>query len=192
MFIRDPGSDDAASVRTRSRSSERGVRRPVTRRLMQELRADRMNRPDASNPTMGIPSMISSSFRGLTPDPLPSAMLPDKKRSLDEVLLDESRPRKDKMSAEIDQLTEGGPPQSHVSQAGPSGTQNTERTRTHRRKRSRTSGESLTPRVLPDRSSDERGDRSPQRRSERIRNATRHTDQGTSDSYTESHGSSSR
>ncbi|KAI3318337.1 hypothetical protein HD806DRAFT_512594 [Xylariaceae sp. AK1471] len=184
----DLGSDDLASMQTRSQSSERGLQRPMTRRLRQELQADQKNRLDASNPTIGISPLISSSFRGLTPDPLPSAMLPDKKRSLDEMLHDKTPPQNDKMSAEIDQLAEEGPPHSYILQAGPSETQNVEAHQSHQWKRSRASGGSSTHQVLPDRTSDGRGDRPPERRSERIRNAARHGGRGTSDSYTRSHG----
>ncbi|KAI3338664.1 hypothetical protein F4824DRAFT_72788 [Ustulina deusta] len=159
----DPGSDDLELLPTRSRSSERELQRPMNTGPVQHLQAARTNHPDATDATRGISSVDSSSLMGLMLSPLPSAMLPNKKRSLVEVLDDESPPQKDKMSDEIDELASG-----------------------HQRKKSKAHGEPSTSRAPPTgtrdsaTSSDERENRPQERRSESIHDATRHRNLTTS------------
>ncbi|KAI1127370.1 hypothetical protein F5Y10DRAFT_194865 [Nemania abortiva] len=181
----DLGSDDLGLVPTLSLSSEPGLRRPMTRRFLQDLQASQTNRLDAGRAARETLSPSNSSLRGLTPPPLPSSMVPSKKRSLGEVLGDESPPEKDKMSAEIDQLAGGELGLSHASPAGPSGTQSVAPTRTHQRKKSRVSEESSTFRMLPrstvDSATDRDGPGSPERRRDRVHDAPRVRNRETSD-----------
>ncbi|KAJ8131721.1 hypothetical protein O1611_g1905 [Lasiodiplodia mahajangana] len=169
----DIGSDDLGSTHTGLLSSEPRPQRPMTRRFLQDLHAS------TGRAAREISSLGSSSLRGLTPPPLPPAMLPSKKRSLGEVLGDESPPEKDKMSVEIDQLAGGGPSRPHALAAGPSGTQSVMSIQSHRRKKSKASGEELTFRMPPRGTrgsamdSDGPGDKSPERRSERVYDASR-------------------
>ncbi|KAI1192168.1 hypothetical protein F5B17DRAFT_379693 [Nemania serpens] len=144
----DPDSEDLDFDHTRSRSSGPGLQRPMTRRLLRDLEAARTIRQDIGSTAQAISSPSSSSLRGLTPPPLPSVMLPGKKRSLDEVLNDDSPPQKDKMSVEIDRLAVGSP-NSQLKLAGPSGTQNATRTPSHPPKKSRVGGGPSSPRQLP-------------------------------------------
>ncbi|KAI1423305.1 hypothetical protein F5Y12DRAFT_551495 [Xylaria sp. FL1777] len=180
----DRDSDDSELLRIRSRSSERRLQRPMTRGFAQHLQTARTSHPDTPDSTQGTSSSTTSSLIGLTLTPLPSAMLPSKKRSIGEVLGDESPPEKDKMSAEIDQLA--GRPSSDLA-ASSSGTQNATPTESRQRKKRKASGESSTSRALPIvtrnllTTSDERGNEPPGRRSERIRDATRSRNPPTSD-----------
>ncbi|TRX96814.1 hypothetical protein FHL15_002120 [Xylaria flabelliformis] len=103
----DSGSDNLGLALTRSRSSERGIQRSPTMRHQHDQQACQTKGPDA---TPGASSHDSSPFiMGLTLTPLPSAMLPMKKRPLNELLEDRTPPEKDKMSAEIDQLASETP-----------------------------------------------------------------------------------
>ncbi|KAI1174632.1 hypothetical protein F4777DRAFT_377803 [Nemania sp. FL0916] len=170
----DPGSD------TRSRSSDAGLPRPATRRPLQTLQTAQTHRLDTSRATQGISTLSSSSLRGLTPPPLPSAMLPSKKRSLGEVLGDESPPEKDKMSVEIDHLVGAEEPSwAQHPTAGSSGTQDVLPIQSHRRKRNRVSGEPSTLRaplgVIRDSTpnSGRRGNRTAENHSENIRDQPR-------------------
>ncbi|KAI0117777.1 hypothetical protein GGR51DRAFT_267177 [Nemania sp. FL0031] len=170
----DIESDDLGSIHPGSLSSESRPRRPRPRRLKQDLRASQASRLDTGRATREISSFSSGSFRGLTPPPLPPAMLPSKKRSLGEVLGDKSAPQKDKMSLEIDQLAGGGSSRPHALPAGPSGTQSTRPIQSQQRKKGRVGGEDSTFRV-PSRSttgstmdSDRSEDQSPERRSEHV------------------------
>lgn len=176
MFDRDPGSDDLGPVHTRSRSSEPRLQRPMTRRFLQDLEAARTNYLDVPPAAQVISAPSSSSLRGLTPPPLPSVMLPSKKRYLGEVLSDDSPPQKDKMSAEIDQIA-GGSLESQLKRAGPSGTQNVAHTLSHPAKKSRVGGGPSSPRPLPvvagDSSSDRLENRLLERRSGSPRDPSR-------------------
>ncbi|KAI0435328.1 hypothetical protein F5Y09DRAFT_2671 [Xylaria sp. FL1042] len=150
-----PGSDDIELFPPGSRSSERELEQPVTRQFAQHLQAVRTDHLDATDAAPETSTVGGSSLMGLTLSPLPSAMLPSRKRSIREVLRDESTPEKDKMSAEIDHLEKV------------------------QRKKSRTDGDPSTPRALPittrdpSTHSDESENRSPERRSERIRGTSR-------------------
>ncbi|KAI0520930.1 hypothetical protein F5B22DRAFT_644671 [Xylaria bambusicola] len=172
----DAGSDDLESSRTRSRSSDRRPRRSVTRRLLQHIQTSEVSDPDTAGMAHGISSLGNEPLMGLSPlSPLPPAMLPTKKRSLDEVLGDQSPPEKDKMSAEIDELAGG--PTSDLSGSS-SGPRNAVATGSHQRKKSKSNGESSSARALPVMTrgsatdSEQHGNRREQRRSERIRNAS--------------------
>ncbi|KAI1327509.1 hypothetical protein F5Y16DRAFT_371518 [Xylariaceae sp. FL0255] len=77
-------------------------KRPLTRRFAHEVQVDRQERIDLTLSSGEITQSPKTSFTGLTPPPLPLAMLPGKKRTLDEILEDETLPLKDKMSAEIE------------------------------------------------------------------------------------------
>ncbi|KAI0867858.1 hypothetical protein GGS24DRAFT_252167 [Hypoxylon argillaceum] len=131
----DPDSDEFNRLYTPSRCSEPSVRPPKSRRFLEDLQAAQTNR---------LGSLDDGSFRGLTPPPLPFDMLPSKKRPLCEVLGDESPPRKDKLTVEIEQLAREEPASSRASPAGPSGTQNVTPIQSHRRKKSKVGGVSLT------------------------------------------------
>ncbi|KAI1113449.1 hypothetical protein F5Y14DRAFT_210307 [Nemania sp. NC0429] len=145
----DPDSDDGGSVPAQSRPSEPPrLQRPMTRRFLRDLEAARTKRLDAAPGAQPISSSSSSSFMGLAPAPLPSVMLPSKKRSLDEVLSDDSPPQKDKMSVEIDQLA-GGPRGSSLNHAGPSATQDAAHTPSRPPKKSRVGRGPLSPRPSP-------------------------------------------
>lgn len=144
----DPDSDDLSFVHARSRSSEPTLERPMTRRFLQDLEAARTSGLDVASAAQAISAPSSSSLRGLTPPPLPSVMLPSKKRSLGEVLSDDSPPQKDKMSVEIDQLA-GGPLKSHLEHVGPSGTKIVAHTPSHPLKKSRVGAGPSSPRPLP-------------------------------------------
>ncbi|KAI8629579.1 hypothetical protein F5Y19DRAFT_86388 [Xylariaceae sp. FL1651] len=180
----DLGSEDSALVQPPSRSSDRGPRRSLTRRHTTELEADRRTHQDTLSSTDGIPQLGGNSLRGLTPPPLPPAMLPDKKRSLGEVLRDESPPQQDKMAAEIERLAKGEL-SSFVTEPGSSGTQTVGATHGHRRKRSKVAEESATPQVMPLARRDSNAimdghkDKPQERRSERIRNAARNANHST-------------
>ncbi|KAI0965185.1 hypothetical protein F4678DRAFT_343560 [Xylaria arbuscula] len=158
----DPGSDHLELLRTRSRSSERGRERPQTRISAQNLQAAPASNPDKTDTTPGASTVGSNSLLGLTLSPLPMDMLPNKKRSLGEVLGDESPPQKDKMSDEID----------HLARA--------------QRKRSRADGGPSSSQALPivagdvETNSDDLENRSPERRSVRVRDASRHEGSSTS------------
>ncbi|KAI0857646.1 hypothetical protein F4860DRAFT_352772 [Xylaria cubensis] len=164
----DSGSDDLGLAPTRSRSSERGIQR----RHQHDQQACQRRGPDA---TPGTLSQDSSSFiMGLTLTPLPSAMLPMKKRPLDELLKDSTPPEKDKMSAEIDQLAS----------ETPSKTRDVAPDEPPRRKRTKTN-EGSTSQALPiimrdlTTNSDRRGHAPPERRSEH--NPSRRGSRPTSD-----------
>ncbi|KAI0406196.1 hypothetical protein F4802DRAFT_120915 [Xylaria palmicola] len=183
----DPGSDDLGRLNTRSQSSELQPQRPMTRRLRHDLRATRTGSSDIAQAPQGTASSSpgSGSLMDLALSPLPLGMLPNRKRSLDEVLRDESPPQKDKMSVEIDRLAGGEPGQPSSSQASTSGSQN--RAQSHRRKKSRTSERPFAPRVIPNivrgSSQNEEGgvNRPSERRSERLRDASRRGSRPTSD-----------
>ncbi|GAP86374.1 hypothetical protein SAMD00023353_1800320 [Rosellinia necatrix] len=145
----DAGSDELDSVYTPSRSSQPERRRPMTRRHLQDLQAAQESHEDTAYATDEMSSLNSNPFRGLTPAPLPPAMLPSKKRSLDEVLRDNSPPQKDKLFTEIEQLSGEEVSRPHTPPAGPSGTQNNMPVWSHQRKKSRVSIESSGPRVVP-------------------------------------------
>ncbi|KAI0469507.1 hypothetical protein F4859DRAFT_486862 [Xylaria cf. heliscus] len=161
---------------TRSRSSERGTQRPISGPLPQDQQASQASDPDTARTAPITLSLGGSSFMGLTLPPLPSAMLPMKKRPLDEVLSDETPPQQDKMSAEIDQLAEEAPLQPDNLSVGPSETHNVA---PHRQKRSKNNEEPSTSQALPivarnsatDSDGSER--RPPERRPERVSEASR-------------------
>ncbi|KAK5625048.1 hypothetical protein RRF57_000764 [Xylaria bambusicola] len=178
MCDRDAGSDDPESSRTRSRSSDRGPRRPVTRRLLHNIQTAQARDSNTTGMAQRISSLGDEPLMGLSPlSPLPPAMLPTKKRSLNEVLGDQSPPEKDKMSAEIDELA-GRPTSDLPSSSSEPG--NAVATGSHQRKKSKVSGDSSSSRALPVMTrvpatdSEQRGNRREQRRSERIRNASHH------------------
>ncbi|GAW10706.1 hypothetical protein ANO14919_000410 [Xylariales sp. No.14919] len=181
----DSGSDDLGPSQTRSRSSERGLQRHATRRLAQHLQTARTSHSDIPDAARGESSLGSSSLIGLTLDPLPPDMVPNKKRSLGEVLGDDSPPQKDKLSAEIDRLAEEDLP--NDLSAGSSGTQNVAPAEPHRHKRIRASGDPSTSRVVPivpggpSTSSDGPGNRPGEGRSERTRAASHRGNPATSD-----------
>lgn len=179
MCDRDAGSDDIEPSHTRSRSFDRRPRRPVISSLSQHIQTAQADDSNAADTARGISSRGNHSLIGLSPlSPLPHAMLPTRKRSLEEVLGDQSRPEKDKLSAEIDELAgkqpPSGPPESSSSARDISATGS------HQRKKSRTSGEPSITRALPVRTrssatnSEEHGNRGERRRSQRIRNASHH------------------
>ncbi|KAI1826503.1 hypothetical protein F4861DRAFT_86275 [Xylaria intraflava] len=189
----DPDPDELELVQTRSRSSERSSQGSMTMRLVQDLHAaptegrglignrdpiDGGNTTDVRDPTtttQGTTGADGNPFKGLglTPPPLPSVMLPGKRRRLVEILDDEKAPEKDKLSVEIDRIAEAGSSESNALQAGPPGTQNDEPVHPHRRKKSKTSEQLPALRTMTDDiDPDQRGDRLPERRrSARIRDA---------------------
>ncbi|KAI8953670.1 hypothetical protein F4801DRAFT_536178 [Xylaria longipes] len=134
----DPGSDDLGQAPTRSRSSERGPQRTTAMRLPRDQQTSQRSGPDTARAIPGTMSLGSSSFMGLTLAPLPSAMLPNKKRALDEVLSDETPPEKDKMSAEIEQLAGELAGEALLQPPEP-----------HRQKRSKVNEEPSTPQAPP-------------------------------------------
>ncbi|KAI1749893.1 hypothetical protein F4782DRAFT_532973 [Xylaria castorea] len=185
----DPGSDDlyVGLVLTRSRSSERGLQRLTTMRHPRDQQASQTSGPDTARAIPGTSSSHgSSSFMGLTLAPLPSAMLPTKKRPLDEVLNDQTLPDQDKMAAEIDQLASEAPVRPHALSVGSSETQDVAPSEPPRRKKSKTNEES-TPQALPiivrhaATTSDRRGRTPPERRSEHLTNASHRGSRATSD-----------
>ncbi|KAH8157142.1 hypothetical protein CIB48_g11103 [Xylaria polymorpha] len=185
MFSSDLGSDDLGLVPTRSRSSERGLQPPFTRPLPREQQTSLTSGPDPARTVPGTLSLGSSPLMGLTLAPLPPAMLPSKKRPLDEVLSDETPPEKDKMSAEIDQIAGEAPLQLHALSVGSSETQDVAPGESHRQKRSKVSEAPSIPQALPldMRSSATNSDRrrSVERRSEHVPGASRPGSRATSD-----------
>ncbi|KAI0813956.1 hypothetical protein GGR55DRAFT_489048 [Xylaria sp. FL0064] len=155
----DPGSDDLELLPTHSGPSEPAVERPLTRRFAQHLQAAQTDHANTTEAAPATSTIGGNSLMGLTLSPLPSAMLPSRKRSLGEVLGDETPPGKDKLSAEIDHLA------------------------SVQRKKSRADGDPPTPRALlivtrdptthPDASENIRPERQPERRSGRIRDTSR-------------------
>lgn len=131
----DPGSDRLDSAPALSRSSGRAHDGPMTRGLLQGVQTSRASNQDTTRGTQGLSTVDSGSLRGLTPAPLPPDILPSKKRTLGEVLRDESPPRKDKLSAEIDQLYGEGTSHSRSSSAGPSNARDAPTPRSHRHKK---------------------------------------------------------
>ncbi|KAI5917234.1 hypothetical protein F4810DRAFT_716674 [Camillea tinctor] len=116
----EPSSQQATGIPTEPASltdspslpSRQGPRRPLTRRLAHDIQAYQQS--------LGVMSSRDeilrwddgqiNLFQGLTPPPLPTAMLPTRKRTLREILSDEKRPEKDKLAQEIDKLAdEAGP-----------------------------------------------------------------------------------
>ncbi|KAI0199240.1 hypothetical protein F4808DRAFT_433126 [Astrocystis sublimbata] len=129
----DSGSDAFGPRRTRSRSPERG--RSITRgRLFDQHTSQPRNR-----------TLTSSPFMGLALDPLPPAMLPNKKRPLAEVLSDETPPEKDKMSVELDQLAR----KAHDQTPGSSGIGSNVPDGSPRPKKSKANEELLDPQMSP-------------------------------------------
>ncbi|KAI0453111.1 hypothetical protein F5B21DRAFT_480916 [Xylaria acuta] len=183
----DPGSDDLDLVPTRTRSSECGLQQPIAMRLPQDEQASQTNGPDTARAIPGTLSLGSSSFMGLTLAPLPSAMLPTKKRPLGEVLSDKTPPEKDKMSAEIDQLAGEAPLQLHALSVCSSETQDLAPSVAHRQKRSKINEELSTSQSLPTvmgdsaTNSDRRSHRPPVRRSEHDPDASQRGNRATSD-----------
>ncbi|KAI1436615.1 hypothetical protein GGR50DRAFT_693020 [Xylaria sp. CBS 124048] len=167
----DAGTSELTPAQSRSRSSEHGRQRPrKPKRLLKDLPSAPTENRDSAGSSRGMPSRGSSSFRGLTPPPLPSAMLPSKKRHLDEVLCDKSPPEKDKMSVEIERIASGSSSEPYVLQGGPSGTQNEVHICSHRQKETKTSAELSAPRTMTSATiSDQGGNNLPRRRSSRIR-----------------------
>lgn len=141
-FNRDPGSDRLDSAPALSRSSGRAHDGPMTRGLLQGVQTSRASNQDTTRGTQGLSTVDSGSLRGLTPAPLPPDILPSKKRTLGEVLRDESPPRKDKLSAEIDQLYGEGTSHSRSSSAGPSNARDAPTPRSHRHKKSKANEDS--------------------------------------------------
>lgn len=105
--------------------SGQGTRRPVTRRLAQDIQAYQQSHSGVMSSRDDILQWDDSQinrFQGLTPPPLPTAMLPTRKRTIGEILTDENRPHKDKLAQEIDKLAaEAGPSSSSVLGRGPAG-----------------------------------------------------------------------
>ncbi|KAI0546062.1 hypothetical protein F4679DRAFT_437434 [Xylaria curta] len=168
----DSGSDNLDLSPTRSRSSERDIQQLTTMRHKHNQQASQTSDPDPANAIPRTLSHDGSSFMGLTLTPLPSAMLPMKKRPLDELLKDKTPPEKDKMSAEIDQLAS----------ETPSGTCDVAPDEPPRRKRGKASEESI-PRALPIimGDSNRRGRAPRERRSEHPTNASHRGGRPTSD-----------
>ncbi|KAI1735757.1 hypothetical protein F4680DRAFT_297412 [Xylaria scruposa] len=172
----ESGSDNLGLALTRSRSSERGIQRLTTLQHQHDQQASQTSGPDTANAIPRTLSHDSSSFMGLTLAPLPSAMLPVKKRPLDELLKDRTPPEKDKMSAEIDQLAS----------ETPSGARDVTPDEPPQRKRSKTNEESI-PQALPivmrdSTTNSDRRSRAPRdRRSEHPTNASHRGSRPTSD-----------
>ncbi|KAI0014413.1 hypothetical protein F4779DRAFT_612705 [Xylariaceae sp. FL0662B] len=96
----------ATSVRARPSSSQ-GLRRHLTRRLTREIQNYQQSHNEAVASTEDILRWDDGQvnrFKGLTPPPLTPELLPGKKRSIRAILGDNSPPRKDKMSEEIDKI----------------------------------------------------------------------------------------
>lgn len=140
----DPGSNGLDSAHTPSRSSRQAHEGPMTRPLLQDAQASRTSNQGATSGTQGLSTVDSSSLRGLTPAPLPPDILPSKKRTLAEVLRDESPPQKDKLCAEIDQLYGEEASHSHSSSAGPSDARDALAPQSHRHKKSKANEEDLS------------------------------------------------
>ncbi|KAI0447586.1 hypothetical protein F4803DRAFT_269504 [Xylaria telfairii] len=166
----DPGFDDLGQVPT-----------PFTGSLLQEQQTSLTSGPDTAHTVPGTLSLGNGPLMGLTLAPLPSAMLPSKKRPLDEVLSDETPPEKDKMAAEIDQIAGEAPLQPHPLSVGSSETAPGE---SHRQKRSKVNEAPSTPQALPIdmRNSATNSDRckSVERRSEHAPDASRPGSRATS------------
>ncbi|KAI0537652.1 hypothetical protein GGR58DRAFT_331922 [Xylaria digitata] len=180
----DLGIDDLRSLHTQSQSSERELQQPTTKESKQHPQDTQTSRSDPIDVVPRVSSVDSSSLIGLTLEPLPGILSTSKKRSLGEVLDDESPPQKDKLSAEIEQLAGGLP---YDLFASSSRARDVAPADSHQQKKSRVDGELSTPRVLPiatedlGMSSDARGDRPVERRSERIRAAPRRGNPAASD-----------
>ncbi|KAF2968443.1 hypothetical protein GQX73_g5144 [Xylaria multiplex] len=180
----DLGDDDSRSVHTQPKSSECEPQQPTSKESEEDPQTTQANHSDPTGVEPRVPPVDSSSLIGLTLEPLLGILPTGRKRSLGEVLDDENPPQKDKLSAEIEQLAGGLPHDAFVSS---SRTQDVAPADSHQQKRSKISRELSTPRVLPiaigDSSmrSDERGDGPVERRSERIRVASRRGSPGTSD-----------
>ncbi|KAI1503874.1 hypothetical protein F5X99DRAFT_78898 [Biscogniauxia marginata] len=134
-----------------SLSSGQGPRRPVTRRLTQGIQAYQQSRLGVMSSRDEILRWDDGQinrFKGLTPPPLPSAMLPTKKRTIGEILNDEKPPEKDKLAQEIDKLAQGADPaKGYVLQSGPADPgAGGEASGTNKQKRIRLDP---TPRVMP-------------------------------------------
>ncbi|KAI1361291.1 hypothetical protein F5Y08DRAFT_342820 [Xylaria arbuscula] len=179
----DAGSEDLELSHTRSRSSDHRPHRPVVSSLSQHIQTVQANDSNTTNPIQGTSSRGNDSLIGLSPlSPLPHAMLPTRKRSLEEVLGDESQPAKDKMSAEIDELARE--PTSDLPDSS-SGSRDVLAARSHQRKKSRSSGASIS-RAVPVRTrssashSEQRGNSGEQNRPQRNRNASHHDKQSSS------------
>ncbi|KAJ3579814.1 hypothetical protein NPX13_g752 [Xylaria arbuscula] len=180
----DAGSEDLELSHTRSRSSDHRPHRPVVSSLSQHIQTVQANDSNTTNPIQGTSSRGNDSLIGLSPlSPLPHAMLPTRKRSLEEVLGDESQPAKDKMSAEIDELARE--PTSDLPDSS-SGSRDVLGARSHQRKKSRSSGGSSIYRAVPVRTrssashSEQRRNSGEESRSQRIRNASHHDKQSSS------------
>ncbi|KAI1083439.1 hypothetical protein F5B20DRAFT_406069 [Whalleya microplaca] len=102
-----PGTNSIATP-TGARSSSRGLRRHITRKFTRGIQAYQQDHNEAVISTDDILQWDDGQvdrFKGLTPPPLTPDLLPGKKRSIRAILGDNSPPRKDKMSEEIDKMT---------------------------------------------------------------------------------------
>ncbi|KAJ2989272.1 hypothetical protein NUW58_g3553 [Xylaria curta] len=181
----DPGTDDLGPEPIRSQPSKHEHHQPVARPFLLDAQIAQTGRRDTVGVAQRISSSDGSSFRGLTPPTLPSAMLPTRKRSIGEVLEDESPPQKDKLATEIDQLAGAGPSQPYPPHGSSSRTRDSAPSPSPRRKKTRASEETSAPqeeRITmgdPARNPDGPVNRLPERRSERIR-TSRHNNRGSS------------
>ncbi|CAJ2513704.1 Uu.00g018230.m01.CDS01 [Anthostomella pinea] len=145
----------SAGSSTQSLSRRHSSRRPITRRLAHDIQVSQQSQVGTVSSTEDILNWDDTQvnrFMGLTPPPLPPAMLPYKKRTLKQVLDKDYPPRKDKMSEELDGLVHETKSPEYVLVSGPFSPQTGESSRTaeaNQHKETKMTEASLTPRFLP-------------------------------------------
>jgi hypothetical protein len=140
-LFRDLGFEDRGIAQSRSQSPERGLRRAPTRWLLHERQAGQSTSTDTPDLIHETETHHGSPLLDLM-SPLSPVTLSGNKRSLDEVLNDNSPPQKDKLSTEIDQLA-SDILQPDIAPTSPSGTNIWETAHLYHRKRCRASRELL-------------------------------------------------
>ncbi|KAI1334879.1 hypothetical protein F5Y15DRAFT_400156 [Xylariaceae sp. FL0016] len=147
-------SSSSAPVLAQPHIRYQAPRRPITRGLAQNIQVHQKHRQEAVSSRVDILKWNDNQidvFRGLTLDPLPSAMVPSRKRSLSTILADDSPPRKDKLTEEIDQIARDSDGSYGLASDGPKtrGGYSNQSPQDHRKKRTRTTERADIPRTMP-------------------------------------------